>query len=586
MAFYTPTITKLKESHILLTILCVLFIIWSVVFFYLHPLNDTNTNQGKYVKLSPTQIEVLIALNDSAIYTTDTALISPSVYNDLELPAGDTNIILLLSQTQRINALNGYLKSIGIVDSVHMHNDKQFFVAINKRLFLAESYFWLKGNWLILEVLLFALLGVLCNSLYHISENLRTSNYNTKEAVVYYVKLFYAPAVTLIIYLGIDLLISDSSSVATVSNTVVLSFILGFFSGRSIEILQRFKNFLVPPLGKPPPVKKEAPVKTAEYKAFIGLPVDEQKKIINEFIKTNATNLKTKYPEIQGLSARRKNRGGLELEQYALLINVKTKSTNIPAARAIPKTLPYVLDAMKYDIPTDIEGVGKNSLSIYSGENVSPKQLGLSCSREEPKSPSGTIGLKVNKNGVPHLLSCYHVLCPHELQQRQLTFPSGKKAVILSPGLIDGNSRTEIAEVTEGYLDDLIDAAIAKLKDDTILQNIYYKENWIPNGTLPLTPDHTRRKINVKLVGRTSGRREGFLVDHFQQVVFLDDYPAGTKDRLHHLIITTKISDKGDSGATVIDSDNKVIGLLVGDNDTYSFVIPINTIFSRMDLQL
>ena len=50
------------------------------------------------------------------------------------------------------------------------------------------------------------------------------------------------------------------------------------------------------------------------------------------------------------------------------------------------------------------------------------------------------------------------------------------------------------------------------------------------------------------------------------------------------MIVTTKISQGGDSGATVVDSNNRVIGLLVGGNKRHSYVIPISTIINKLDI--
>ncbi|HLF64184.1 MAG TPA: hypothetical protein VI603_10540 [Saprospiraceae bacterium] len=549
----------------------------SLTYLILHAVTDRH--RGKFVQLNNNQIEVIASIYTDTVGSIE-RLSSDSLKRVRQLDSLDK------ADSIRLIYLNQYLNSIGILDTITAENEPYFFKEINKRYYVAQSYFWLKDNWIYWELILFALLGVLCNSLYHLSENVRKGSYDKREAIVYYAKLFYAPVVTLILYLAFELFSGKDNSHATPVNTIVLSFVLGFFSGRSIELLDRIKNVLFPTSSNNEKAGDKTDYTSEGERNFMESEIEKQEQIINEYIVTNAQNLKEKYPEIQGLSARRKKKQGLEHEFLSLHFELDRKIENIAADKAIPVLLLYNYEGKEYEIPTDTTGVGDNDIQWTNEESVVPKQLGMGCSLIEHKA-FGTIGLKVRRKDKLYLLSCYHVLCPAEFKKGQSEFPGGTDSKVISPGEIHRKKEPQIiGHVTEGRFDNFIDAAIAELTEDgKSLINQYFDNNGVPKGIRVVSAKDAKARILVKLVGKTSKLQLGNLVHHYQKVTFFPKSPAGL-DRLFDLIVTSKISDKGDSGATVVDASNNVIGMLVGGNDNHSYVIPINTILNRMNLTI
>jgi len=321
---------------------------------------------------------------------------------------------------------------------------------------------------------------------------------------------------------------------------------------------------------------------------FKNLSKDEQRRLIHYYIKENASELKNEYPEIQGFSVRKKLVKNQPQNYYCLHIDVIKKKCKKNETDNLPHHILFkAKDKLHYNIPTDITGVGKNQISMFIGEYEMPKKLGLSCSRKGD-FPNGTIGLKIYKNGVPYLLSCYHVLCEPEMNSGITIIDSNtifdNNAIIISPGTSDGNDHNEIADVTEGILNNTLDVALAKLRNNDDLDNEYYNYNGTPNGRIELSSEDTANKITVKIYGRTSGKKTSKLHDHYQDIVYFNNYPSGTISELHGLIVTDSISKPGDSGATVVNKDNKLIGLLVGSNSNKSYLIPINRIFRKLKL--
>ncbi|HTY11533.1 MAG TPA: carboxypeptidase-like regulatory domain-containing protein [Bacteroidota bacterium] len=121
-----------------------------------------------------------------------------------------------------------------------------------------QSYFWLSGDEKYIEVIFWTIFGVLASVLYFSSEAMRGLEFRKEEFYVYVAKVFYAPLISLVIVFSYSLLTAsndvkyDSTSV----ELLAISFVLGFFSGRAIELLNRLKEVILP-AGKSPSSEKQ-----------------------------------------------------------------------------------------------------------------------------------------------------------------------------------------------------------------------------------------------------------------------------------------------------------------------------------------
>ncbi|MEQ8626606.1 hypothetical protein [Ekhidna sp.] len=140
-------------------------------------------------------------------------------------------------------------------DSAFSENLKLAYKALEKEnleLFLdeacwyKESIFWLDSKWILIEVLVWSLFGVFCSLLFHGSEAVRQNKFDPKEIAVHYAKLIYSPIITVIIIFSGNVLINDGAiNVEGISYwVIVLSFILGFYSRRAIDLLDRIKDLI------------------------------------------------------------------------------------------------------------------------------------------------------------------------------------------------------------------------------------------------------------------------------------------------------------------------------------------------------
>ena len=112
----------------------------------------------------------------------------------------------------------------------------------------SKSYFWLNTDMKYIEVIFWSIFGVLASALYFSSESMRTGTFRKEELPVYWAKIFYAPLISLIIIFSYKLITSSGSAVFdyTSIEIIVFSFILGFFSGRAIELLNKIKDVILP----------------------------------------------------------------------------------------------------------------------------------------------------------------------------------------------------------------------------------------------------------------------------------------------------------------------------------------------------
>jgi hypothetical protein len=202
------------------------------------------------------------------------------------------------------------------------------------------------------------------------------------------------------------------------------------------------------------------------------------------------------------------------------------------------------------------------------------------------KTPAnkGTLGCIVKKTGKSDLfvLTCYHTIVePGSAFRFSL---ADNNDVELSDNKTVIESKASFA-----VRDHEIDAAlIAISKDDK--KNI---TNQVPGlGTFSgvrenLTKSELAKNIIVSMHGAQSQFQKGVLTGIYCDVRIR--YSDGEHQLINLLSISNNgkaISGPGDSGACIIDADNKLVGILVAGNSTTSYAIPATTVFNKLSLEL
>ena len=99
-----------------------------------------------------------------------------------------------------------------------------------------------------MEIIFWTIFGVMASFLHRGTEAMKNDDFNLLEVPSQLAKLIYAPIISLIIYLSLDKFTNEGLiEVSTASNNaIILSFLLGFFSGRAILLLHKIKSLILP----------------------------------------------------------------------------------------------------------------------------------------------------------------------------------------------------------------------------------------------------------------------------------------------------------------------------------------------------
>lgn len=251
-----------------------------------------------------------------------------------------------------------------------------------------------------------------------------------------------------------------------------------------------------------------------------------------------------------------------------------------------------------YDIPTDVREEGSG---IYASSRPKllcdftvPKRPGCSVSRKVDISGSGTLGLKVWKEGKTYFLSCYHVLCAPELNDEQFDFSplnSLGDTTVVSPSVEDGgatgNEPLELGRVTEGCLNGQLDCAIALIENSASVTDRICKIDKPPLLPLTITDDHATHRYPVKSVGRTTGIISGAI----QEAAARCEINYWIKGKwktvsISGLVRTDQLTDGGDSGAPVVDEENNIVGIIIANSASFTYIVPIQRILSKFSVTL
>lgn len=293
--------------------------------------------------------------------------------------------------------------------------------------------------------------------------------------------------------------------------------------------------------------------------------------IIQEFYKKNKNLLMEKYQPL-GLGLGKKQISGLQQNVDCISFMVAEKSNN-PKIQ-IPSYFPYIAnDGKKYNIPTDIV----QETDISASSKVCPGS-GIAVG----DSP-GTLGLIVESqiNGVKEtcLLSCFHVLCGKDFSDSYREFDKNSAT---DTSVMYGGKK--IATVVKGKINSDIDGALAIVEPtipfDTESNHPYIKAPKI--GIKILNKDDVNNNTILYISGSKTKARGSVRMHTSSAKIKFGHHVVKFDD----LIVTDKLSVKGDSGAPLFTDKGEVVGLLVGDSDTKSFIQPILPLITQLNFMI
>jgi len=234
---------------------------------------------------------------------------------------------------------------------------------------------------------------------------------------------------------------------------------------------------------------------------------------------------------------------------------------------------------MPHHLPIQYPDGGRGSVRtrvIANFKRVKPHTgVGSLVANSKTTTFFGTLGcvLSSARDKFLYALTCNHVLTGG-------FFESPGAIGDLTAELVFGTA-TNIGTWEAGLMNENVDAALIKLDSDVIPE-----PNELSKEIFKVT-DHDSGVTKVALTGALSGPVTGFII-HIDQP-FDVDYK--NKSQLMSNLITlssdtnasnfTTLTQEGDSGSIVFHAGNKqVIGVVVGGNDQFTFVIPMQQVLS------
>lgn len=372
------------------------------------------------------------------------------------------------------------------------------------------------------------------------------------------------------------------------------AFVFGcFFTGTFISLGSKFWHDMLDLVLAIKNVKKEVTAITTSS-SFDSLSGEEQVQLLTDAIRENKESWKNNIAHFKGVSIGDKRTGSAQtsIGQISLRFMLSSKGDMEPdAINAVPPFVFY----KGFKIPTDTYPTGviaSIANTIPPGEL--PRPAGSSIGRQDTRY-SGTLGLKVklkhNGSIITCGLSCYHVLFPEELKQKNMIVESDTDAVVTgspsiwAPSQRDGNVHTRVGRIVQGKVNKFMDIAFFTSTDDFISASVF--EQGMPKPVYFVTKED-EHKLEVKIYGRTSGLVTGKVNNSraYPTITYFRNEPQNKFDHdLEDVIELQLAAAPGDSGSAVLTKKNELIGILVASDGQLSYVVPATSILNNFTVQ-
>ncbi len=162
--------------------------------------------------------------------------------------------------------------------------------------FKVSSFFWLSGAKIFLEIVFWSLFGLMANLMFSVT---KATKFDKKRIPEHIGKIFYTPFSAIIIYLSINGLINEGAIVidGVGKSVIVLAFILGFFTRRTILLLGKVKDLILP-TGKDDIEPTTLEINEIKGTVIIDQVSDDIKAQHNEYIAIRITGVESDYVSV------------------------------------------------------------------------------------------------------------------------------------------------------------------------------------------------------------------------------------------------------------------------------------------------
>lgn len=235
---------------------------------------------------------------------------------------------------------------------------------------------------------------------------------------------------------------------------------------------------------------------------------------------------------------------------------------------------------------TDVRETGEASLLLgNTADQSTPYAMGGSISEDVLGTDTsfGTRTLIVTKFKVDYLLTCFHVACNSLFEKKQYFVGSNTVHVVLpSTGAVPVGKRQFRLRVAEGGFDTAFDYALLELGDARLINSM---PDFQFSGFYTRSELRQRFSTNMRVAkyGARTLASENRLIAYHSDAV---EVSTARKLKMSGLVEARKMSDKGDSGAPVIDvSNDKLIGFIIADNASSTYILPFGELLARLSIE-
>ncbi len=300
-----------------------------------------------------------------------------------------------------------------------------------------------------------------------------------------------------------------------------------------------------------------------------------------------------KKSRVVGVGHGYKEVAGKQTDEVAIIVLVDKKLPfkSLVTAQAVPKSL--------HGVSTDVIEVGELKAHPRRRSEASPTAYPITedverTSRVRPALPgisighyritAGTFGAVVyeQNTGEPYILSNNHVLA-NETNGKDGRARIGDK--VFQPGALDGGDKknstigtlAKFIALNAAPKSNVVDCALAKpISMDLIVPDIL-EIGEVQGVTLPTL------RMQVQKSGRTTGLTTGRI--RALNVTVNVSYSAGKILRFEKQILTTPMSEGGDSGSLVLDMNNRAVGLLFAGSSQSTLLNPIEDVLTLLNVR-
>lgn len=305
--------------------------------------------------------------------------------------------------------------------------------------------------------------------------------------------------------------------------------------------------------------------------------------IINSLAKANEPRWKLTIPGFQGYGIGIESPDSPTLQLIIYVLNPQHPAdffnTKSMVSKGVELPVKFVevenIFHQSYVVPD------KNNIPCIELDNTYPTYYPGGTISEYNKQGYGSRTLRLYKKNNDKSYDCFVMTCFHvllnDLKPQQTYGPytsttAGRSAAV--PAMDNSARRTPHKyPIVEGYYNAVMDFAVAQI-DEKVMGNEI--------GSKPINGYHTYYtqssliKKRVYLAGSTSYKQSGI-------ITAIHGFRLGNNNwAFRNCLIAERISGDGDSGAPVVDSENRLVGYVIaGDRKTETVILPFFPIFSN-----